>query len=330
MAAKDIETPLFRTPVDVGKPLRPIGVGDRNVFLGSCFAEHVGQHFADARLLTLVNPLGVMYNPVSIARLLTTQESDPAHDFVLYKEMWHSWLGDSTLSRLGADECRLATNHALSRLHTELAQADNLFLTLGTSHYYVYGKSKGIAANCHRLPSMEFEEYDLGVDEIVEALGTALMPLHETNPRMQVILTVSPYRYAKYGMHESQLAKARLLLASDRILTLHPDWMSYFPAYEIVMDELRDYRFYAEDMLHPSAQAVDYIWQRLQDEWMTDELRQYLVRWEPLGRALNHRPLHPESPEYETFQKRTQEQLQQLQHDYPMLSLRSEEVKKEI
>ena len=319
--------PLFRTPVDVPAPLRQLDIEDKNVFMGSCFAEHIGQQFCSAFLPTLVNPLGVIYNPESVALALTRTDAGP---LVCHDGMWHSWLGDSTLSRLGADECRLATNHALSRLHTELAQADNLFLTLGTSHYYVYGKSKGIAANCHRLPSMEFEEYDLGVDEIVEALGTALMPLHETNPRMQVILTVSPYRYAKYGMHESQLAKARLLLASDRILTLHPDWMSYFPAYEIVMDELRDYRFYAEDMLHPSAQAVDYIWQRLQDEWMTDELRQYLVRWEPLGRALNHRPLHPESPEYETFQKRTQEQLQQLQHDYPMLSLRSEEVKKEI
>lgn len=321
MIVRSIEQ-IFRTPVDVGKPLRPIGVGDRNVFLGSCFTEHVGKRFADARLLTLVNPLGVMYNPVSIARLLTTQESDLARDFVCYKEMWHSWLGDSTLSRLDSDECRLATNHALSRLHVELARADNLFLTLGTSRYYVYRESNEAIANCHRLPSMEFEEHDLSVDEIVVALETALKPLHETNPRMHVILTVSPYRYAKYGMHESQLAKAQLLLAADRMLTLHPDWVSYFPAYEIVMDELRDYRFYAEDMLHPSGQAVDYIWQRLQDEWMTDELRQYLTRWESIGRALNHRPLHPESPEYEAFRQRSQEQLQQLQHDYPMLSIK--------
>ena len=309
----------FRTLVSVGSPLRPIGLEDRNLFLGSCFAEHVGQRFADARLLTLVNPLGVMYNPVSIARLLNTQESDPERDFVLYKGMWHSWLGDSTLSRLDADECRQATNQALARLHAELAQADNLFLTLGTSHYYVYKETYEVAANCHRLPAIEFEEYDLSVNEIVEALDEALTPVHERNPQMQVIFTVSPYRYAKYGMHESQLAKARLLLAVDKLQTLYPDWVSYFPAYELLLDELRDYRFYGEDMLHPSAQAINFIWQRLSAEWMTDEVRTYLTRWDALQRSLAHRPLHPESPEYEAFREHTQEQLAQFENDYPHL-----------
>jgi hypothetical protein len=122
-------------------------------------------------------------------------------------------------------------------------------------------------------------------------------------------------------MHRNQLDKSRLFLGVEALQKGREVWLTYFPAYEIVMDELRDYRFYAEDMLHPSAQAVDYIWQRLQDEWMTDELRQYLTRWEPIDRALSHRPIHPESPEFESFQQRTQEQLQQLQHDYPMLKI---------
>lgn len=313
----------FRTPVAVGSPLRLIGLGDKNLFIGSCFAEHVGKRFAEARLQTMVNPLGVMYNPLSISRLLTTQETDPERDFVLYKGMWHSWLGDSSLSRLDEDECRQVTNQALACMHTELAQANNLFLTMGTSRYYIYKETYEIAANCHRLPSIEFEEYDLGVDEIVEALDSALVPLHERNPHMQVIFTVSPYRYAKYGMHESQLAKARLLLAVDKLQMLHPEWITYFPAYELLLDELRDYRFYDEDMLHPSAQAVDYIWQRLSSEWMSDEVRNYLARWEPLRRSLSHRPLHPESAEYAAFQEQTREQLDKLKSDYPNLSFPS-------
>lgn len=313
----------FRTPVAVGSPLRLIGLEDKNLFIGSCFAEHVGKRFFEARLRTMVNPLGVMYNPVSIVRLLTSQEADPERDFVLYKGMWHTWLGDSSLSRLDDDECRQATDEALSSMHTELKRADNLFLTLGTSRYYIYKEAYEVVANCHRLPSIEFEEYDLSVEEIVEALDAALTSLHEDNPRMQVIFTVSPYRYSKYGMHESQLAKARLLLAVDKLQTLHSDWISYFPAYELLLDDLRDYRFYEEDMLHPSDQAVDYIWQRLSDEWMSDEVRSYLARWEPIRRSLAHRPLHPESPEYVSFREHTQAQLVKLRDDYPHLSFPS-------
>ena len=311
----------FSTPVAIPRPLRPVSLSDKNVFLGSCFAEHVGGRFADSRLAVLSNPLGVMYNPLSIVRLLTTREADPARDFVHYKDMWHTWLGDTSLSCLCADECRQATNRALAQLHQALAHADNLFLTFGTSRYYIYQETYEVVANCHRLPGVEFEEHDLSVSEIVDCLESALLPLFEQNPRLQVIVTVSPYRYLKYGLHESQLAKARLLLAAHELQERHADRVTYFPAYEIVMDELRDYRFYADDMLHPSPQAIDYVWQRFCETWTGDDVRTFLSRWEPLRRALSHKPLHPESPEFIAFRQRTREQLQQLQHDYPMLSL---------
>ena len=311
----------FSTAVAIPRPLRPVSLSDKNVFLGSCFAEHVGGRFADSRLAVLSNPLGVMYNPLSIVRLLTTREADPARDFVQYKDMWHTWLGDTSLSCLCADECRQTTNRALAKLHQALAHADNLFLTFGTSRYYIYQEAYEVVANCHRLPGAEFEEHDLSVSEIVDCLESALLPLFEQNPRLQVIVTVSPYRYLKYGLHESQLAKARLLLAAHELQERHADRVTYFPAYEIVMDELRDYRFYADDMLHPSPQAIDYVWQRFCETWTDDDVRTFLSRWEPLRRALSHKPLHPESPEFIAFSQRTREQLQQLQHDYPMLSL---------
>ena len=314
---------VFRTPVAVGAPLRAVAVGDRNVFLGSCFAEHVGRRFAEACLLTTINPLGVQYNPASIARLLTTTSCEET-DVVYHDGLWHSWLGDSELSRISAEECREATTKAWTRLHEELATADNLFVTLGTSHYYRYKATGEVVANCHRLPQTEFSEEELGVEDIVSTLQQALVAVHERNPKLQVVFTVSPYRYAKYGYHESQLSKSRLLLAVEQLQGLHPDGVTYFPAYEIVLDELRDYRFYAEDMLHPSERAVDYIWQRFCEAWMNDETREFLSRWEPLRRAFQHRPLHPEATAFQTFQLKLQEQLTQLQHDYPNLHLNHE------
>lgn len=307
--------PLFRTIVDVPSPLRQIGVEERHVFLGSCFAEHIGGRFAENHLRTVVNPTGVLYNPESIAMLLRGEEGD----VVFHQGMWHSWLGDSSLSRRTEEGCRSAVSEAQEILCKALAEADNLFLTLGTSHCYVHKPSGRIVANCHRVPSGEFDEVELTEDDIVTGLNEALISLHEQNPRLLVVFTVSPYRYAKYGFHESQLSKARLLLAVERLRQYHPDWVSYFPAYEIVMDELRDYRYYAEDMLHPSAEAVRYVWQRMKDEWFSPGLLDYLGRWEPISRALAHRPLNPDDPANAAFHQRTQQQLEQLQSDFPYL-----------
>ena len=312
--------PLFRTPVEIPAPPRQIGVGDKSVFLGSCFAEHVGACFTDARFRSLVNPLGVQYNPLSVVRLLTTPQSDARRHFISHGDFWHTWLGDSSLSRPTLDECRQATDAALATLHGALAEADHLFLTLGTSRYYIYSPTSETVANCHRLPSQNFVETDLCVDEIIHSLESALFSLRRRNPRVQVVFTVSPFRYQKYGFHESQLSKSRLLLAVDELQRRHADWVAYFPAYEIVMDELRDYRFYADDMLHPSESAVRYIWQRLCEIRKAPDAQAYLRRWEPLRRALLHRPLHPESPACRQFQADTCRQLAQLKADYPALN----------
>ena len=319
--------PLFRTPVEVGKPLRAIGLYDRNVFVGSCFAEHIGRQFATNRLRALVNPLGVMYNPLSIARLFRTEQSDSSRAYIYNKGMWHTWLGDSSLSRLTFEECQSATDEALRQLHEALFQADNLFLTLGTSRCYVYRPTYEHVANCHQMPGADFVEVELKVEEIVDELRAVLEQLHRQNPRLQVVFTVSPFRYQKYGMHESQLSKARLLLGIETLCAAFPEWVSYFPAYEIVMDELRDYRYYADDMLHPSDAAVRYIWQRLSEAWMADDTRRWLERWQPVRQALEHRPLHPESPAYEAFRQQTQKLLECLRHDYPLIEIKNEELR---
>ena len=312
---------LFRTPVSIAAPLRKLGVEDRFVFLGSCFAEHIGARFQENRLQTVVNPLGVLYNPMSIVRLLMVKGVDADCGFAEREGLWHTWLGDTSLSRPTWAECQDTTREALTMLHNALGEATCLFLTLGTTHYYTYKASGDVVTNCHRFPATDFDEAELGVEEIVEALETALVYWHTQNPRLQVVFTVSPYRYAKYGFHESQLSKARLLLATDELCRRHPDWMAYFPAYEIVLDELRDYRFYADDMLHPSSQAVQYIWQRLMETWLDEGLLDYLRRWTPIYQALNHRPLNASNPARETFQHKLDEQLEALRKDYPQLPI---------
>lgn len=310
---------LFRTPVKIATPLCRMGVEDRFVFLGSCFAEHIGARFLENRLQTIVNPLGVVYNPMSIVRLLEIHATESERDFSNREGMWHTWLGDSSLSRPSFADCEQTTCVALKSLHDALLSADYLFLTLGTTHYYSY---KGeVVANCHRFPAADFEEAEMEVGEMVTAMDQALVSWMRKNPHLKVVFTVSPYRYAKYGFHESQLSKARLLLAVDELCHRHPDKVTYFPAYEIVLDELRDYRFYAEDMLHPSSQAVLYIWQRLAESWMDQSVLDYLERWKPIHQALEHRPLNASDPAYEVFRQRTEAQLAALRKDYPFLPI---------
>lgn len=316
------DLPLFRTPVEVNPPLRPIEVGDRNVFLGSCFAEHVGRCFQENRLNAVVNPLGVQYNPKSIARLLTTEVTDPQCDYVQHDGMWHTWLGDSSLSNELLEACRLRTESSLCLLREALQEADNLFLTFGTNHCYSYSATATpVVANCHKLPQKEFTEEVITVDRMAEVLNEALVPLHVSNPKLQVVMTVSPYRYQKYGFHENQLSKGRLLSTVADLCSLHPNWITYFPAYEIMLDELRDYRFYAEDMLHPSQQAVQYIWQRMHEAWFSPDARTYLQRWEKISRMMNHQSLHPDSPSDVWFRQQVQDELERLKKDYPIIEI---------
>jgi len=173
-----------------------------------------------------------------------------------------------------------------------------------------------IADNCRKLPQKLFDEKELSVDECVDFLQQAVAILKEHNPQVQVVLTVSPIRYAKYGFVASGLSKATLLLATHRLLGLHPDCTTYFPAYELMNDELRDYRFYAPDMLHPSEQAVEYIWQRFADAYLSFSAHTFLKEWQPLQAALNHKPFNPDGAEYKAFLAKTLQDIRALETKY--------------
>lgn len=192
-----------------------------------------------------------------------------------------------------------------------------VFLTLGTNHVYILNETGEIVDNCAKRPHNLFTERVLTVEECTEFLSEAVDILREKNSHVHIVVTVSPIRYAKYGYHGSMISKAVLLLAADKLVARYPGVVEYFPAYEIVNDELRDYRFYASDMLHPSEQAVEYIWERLQEHYLSDGARLFIKEWKPLKDALGHKPFNPQSEDYLLFMEDTRRKIGLLAQKYP-------------
>ena len=271
----------FRTTVDIPSPDFSIAPCEEMLFVGSCFADNIGRRFVEEKFRATVNPFGVMYNPASIL-------------------------------------------HTVSR--TDVAPRCAVF-TLGTNHVYVLKETGEIVDNCCKRPQRLFEERELTVEECKDYLLQAVDILRRRRSDVRIIVTVSPIRYAKYGYHGSQLSKATLLLAADRLVKevngTHDGaaTVTYFPAYEIVNDELRDYRFYADDMLHPSSLAVEYIWQRMVEVFFSAEAKAFLKEWAPIKKGLAHRPFNADSDEYRSFIAKLHADAERLRQHYPDMPL---------
>ena len=281
----------FRTVVDIPNPGFRIGPCESMLFVGSCFADSIGRRFQEEKFRAVVNPFGVMYNPASILHTIER----------LVKQ------GDGSF--------------VTSAGVTKEPSPCFTFLTLGTYHVYRLKETGEIVDNCQKRPQSLFIEEELSVDECADYLMKAIDLLHQMNPEMRIVLTVSPIRYRKYGYHGSQLSKATLLLAVDKIHKHPCKSVAYFPAYEIINDELRDYRFYKEDMLHPSDQAVEYIWQRLSEVYLSDEAKAFLKEWAPLKAVLNHKPFDPDSKDYKALMDKTMLKVAELSEKYPNFAL---------
>lgn len=281
----------FRTPVNITLAPFAIEPRERMLFVGSCFADNIGRRFVEDKFRATVNPYGVMYNPASIMHTV---------------KRWTEELvaADSETSDSGSD-VRQAISEA----------PQTAVFTLGTNHVYILNETGEIVDNCRKRPQRLFTERELSVDECADYLREAVTMLRQINSSVRIIITVSPIRYAKYGFHGSQLSKATLLLAADK-LTKEIDNVVYFPAYEIVNDELRDYRFYREDMLHPTDQAVEYIWQRFGETFFSKQTVKFLEEWRPIKAALAHRPFNPEAEEYKKFLEKAKEGERELMEIY--------------
>lgn len=281
----------FRTPVNITLAPFAIEPRERMLFVGSCFADNIGRRFVDDKFRATVNPYGVMYNPASIMHTVKR------------------WTGELVAAQSEASDSGSDVRQA-----TDEAPQTAVF-TLGTNHVYILNETGEIVDNCRKRPQRLFTERELSVDECADYLREAVTKLRQINPSVRIIITVSPIRYAKYGFHGSQLSKATLLLAADK-LTKEMDNVVYFPAYEIVNDELRDYRFYREDMLHPTDQAVEYIWQRFGETFFSKQTVKFLEEWRPIKAALAHRPFNPEAEEYKKFLEKAKEGERELMERY--------------
>lgn len=301
------------TPVVLPKQAPRIVPSTRFLLVGSCFATHIGGQLQRSGLQVEVNPFGVVYNPESIALALEAMLDERLPDGCFFEgrdNLWHSWLHASEFSAPDEATCRKRVGERFTEACGKLRQADVICFTFGTNR--VYEHAGRVVGNCHKEPASQFVERSLTIQEIVERWRTLLERIRTVNPTAEIIFTVSPYRYAKYGMVENQRAKATLLLAIEE-LTREMERVHYFPAYEILLDELRDYRFYASDMLHPSEVAVNYIWQRFTSWAFTPEALKFAQEWERTERDLAHRPLNPESDAHKAFLEKVMARRAQLE-----------------
>lgn len=270
----------FTTPVTIAPSPWQIEPCERMLFVGSCFADNIGKRFKEEKFRAIVNPFGVMYNPVSV--LHTVRRLSDAGQLPFCKD-----------------------------------KPGTAVFTLGTNHVYRLIATGEIVDNCQKRPQKLFHEEQLTVEQCAAALSEAIMLIRSSFPKTRFLLTVSPIRYRKYGYHGSQLSKATLLLAVDQVVKAFDDpTIAYFPSYEIVNDELRDYRFYQEDMLHPSEQAVSYIYERLSEAFFSPATLHFLEQWHPIRKALEHRPFNPQSAEYQQFLRKAKEDYKVLKDKY--------------
>ena len=298
-----VEDKAFRTIVDVPKWEKLMCPQHRFVLLGSCFAQNIGEMFQGYGLDAVCNPLGVTYNPESIRIQIEQALRDPSASSFNEEAIFSMpspsqgdlkrvccWWASTLLSDTDEEKFRKTIQDTFSQLGEALRKADFLFVTLGTNVCYRLRENGMIVANCHKQPNALFEEVTIGTKACLDTLSEMMDLLAKECPKLQVVFTVSPYRYKKYGFHGSQLAKATLLLTVDELCRRYSEKASYFPAYELVLDDLRDYRFYAEDMIHPSPVAVKYIWHRMVENCMDRDMQKYLENYEPIRKARGHKP----------------------------------------
>lgn len=308
------------TPVRLPDAPFHFSYADRIQLFGSCFVEHIGEQLAENKFEADLNPFGILFNPESVA-LALERLADPrpfvAEELVAHDGLYHSLLHHGRFSAADRERCLARLNERLAASSARLRQATRLIITWGTAFIYRLRTDGRVVANCHKLPEQAFVRERLTPEQIEARWDALLQRLWQLNPALKILFTVSPVRHWKDGAQGNQLSKATLLLAVDGLVRRDPARLAYFPSYEILMDELRDYRFYAEDLLHPSPLAIRYIWERFRDHLLTEESRRTLAAWQEIQRALAHRPLHPESEGYRQFLLQTLLKLKRLNGKMP-------------
>lgn len=306
----------FRTEIKIQPLERSIAYGDGIHFLGSCFADEVGSICRGLGFNAMVNPFGTLYNPFSIANAIQRLHNGRpfSHKEVIRtgEEFYCTFSHNTEFWSRSENELLERVNDNLAQAHEHFAQSKWIVVSLGTAWVYRYRETLDVVANCHKKPSQLFDRFCLTVPSVV----TVLSDMVNSNPDKQFIFTVSPLRHLKDGLHGNQLSKSTLLLAVDEVCNRF-DNAHYFPAYEILLDELRDYRFYKEDMVHPTDQAVRYIWEKFIDFAINPSEKPAMQSAAELKQMLHHKPLFPDSEAYRKFEQQQNQKVTELEQRFP-------------
>ncbi len=298
------------------------------LMIGSCFTEHIGDYMKATKFDIDVNPFGVLYNPLSIAQALTRLMDGTPYDrkeLCFDGNLWYSYHHHGKFSQTTAESTIEGINQRFEQAAQQLKKSKIIIVTWGTAYVYSLVENGMIVANCHKQPAKLFTRTRLRIEEIVSCWSNLIEQLQAYTPDCTILFTVSPIRHLSDGAHDNQLSKSTLLLAIEELMRKFPNICRYFPAYEIVNDELRDYRFYAEDMTHPAQQTISYIRQRLKDTYFTQETVSLAESCEKIYRGLQHRPLNGnDTATYRMFAEKLIKQMTDIETKYPYLSFEYE------
>ncbi|WP_037316744.1 GSCFA domain-containing protein [Salegentibacter sp. Hel_I_6] len=318
----------FRTKIPIKEAEPKIDYESKVFLIGSCFVENIGNKLDFYKLQNLQNPFGILFHPLAIAKFFRKLNEETLYtekDIFQHQERWHCFDAHSSLSDPEAEVLLENLNSALKNAREFLQQSSHLVITLGTAWSYYHLENKQSVANCHKVPQKQFRKELQSVEEIEASLSNIILFIKEFNPTITVIFTVSPVRHIKDGFIENQRSKAHLITAIHNLLTnrksIPPLGVRglYFPSYELMMDELRDYRFYGEDMLHPSQTAINYIWKRFTEAWFSEASLLVLNEVENIQKGLAHRPFNPDSEAHLRFLEKLETQISALKMRFPHL-----------
>ena len=313
----------FTTTIPISKSSNPIDYDSRIISLGSCFAQNIGEKFSYFKFQNTVNPFGIIFNPVSIENLISrvvNNQKFTENDIFFHNDLWHCFEVHSELSHSDKTIFLDRLNQILSDFNLQIFKSTHFQITYGTSWVYRNKSSNSIVANCLKVPQSQFDKEILSVATIEKSIQNTIDLIQKVNPNCQFIFTVSPVRHIKDGFVENQRSKAHLISALHNFVTLSLSKCNYFPSYEIMMDELRDYRFYAEDMLHPSQMAIDYIWKRFSENYISEENFATMEEVCSIQKGLAHRPFNPNTACHQKFLNTLKNKIFKLQEQFPRIN----------
>ena len=317
----------FRTRVQIDKSDVRIDHTTKMMLFGSCFSENIGNKLKEHKFKVDSNPFGILYNPVSISnslkRLLEDKHFDKS-ELVYNNEMHHSFMHHGSFSDVNEQLCLKRINERYSYATNFLKETDLLLITFGTAYAFNLQSTQQVVSNCHKFPANNFNRYRLSIDTIVEEWSYLIKVLVNQNSDIRFIFTVSPIRHFRDGAHENQISKSILHIAIEDLKNKFKDRVEYFPAYEIMIDELRDYRFYNEDMVHPTSVAQDYIWKCFSDCFFSKDTQKINKEWISIQKSIDHRPLNTETQSYSKFLLSTVKNIESFAKKYPQIQCEEE------